>query len=64
MFEKLLDEGHHHRARALLDILRMIIRDQGLQEYKLNLNEMYLLIDYFSDAHNLIDKLGVQNRDD
>jgi len=52
-----MDENLQARARALINILRMSIRVELEDSYSLNLAEMYLLIDYFSEIDNEITRL-------
>lgn len=43
------------RGEALIDILRITVREELRQEYKLDLGEMYLLMDYTSHLRECID---------
>jgi len=52
-----IDENLEARAKALIDILRITIRIELQDSYSLNLGEMYLLIDYFSELQNEVERL-------
>lgn len=65
-FRKFLNESHHGRARALVAGIRIAVRQELADEYKLDLTQMYLLMDYFSDVEDLVERVeaGVHFRDD
>ena len=43
------------KGEAMIDILRLVVRRDLQQEYKLDLGEMYLLMDYTSHLRDCIE---------
>jgi hypothetical protein len=46
-----------YRGEAMIDILRITVREELRQEYKLDLGEMYLLMDYVAELRYRIQRL-------